>query len=76
MHLVAGVDIRDVQFDDRTLEVRDRIDDCNRAERVSGGIDVDGVRAVTRGNFVRPSRPRSDRRCAARGRRADSGWAR
>ena len=39
MELVARVDIRDVYFEDRTIERFQRIEHGNRCERVGGGVD-------------------------------------
>jgi hypothetical protein len=45
---VAGMDIGDVQFDHRSLECLDRVEDGDRGEGIAGRIDDDGVRALPR----------------------------
>ena len=49
MQFVAGVYVGYVQFDNGLLEDFHRIDDCNRRERISRGVDNESVRALATG---------------------------
>ena len=49
MQFVAGVYVGYVQFDNGLLEDFHRIDDCNRRERISRGVDDESVGALPTG---------------------------
>src|SRR4029079_16240609 len=49
VELVAGMNVRYVDLDDRPVEGLESIVDRNGRERVAGRVDNDGVRALTCG---------------------------